>query len=208
MPDMHFYKPSEGHRLAHCPLKAIVAPRPIGWISTVDEQGRVNLAPYSFFNFVSESPPILYFSSRGWKDSVRNVEATGEFVANLATRPLAEAMNQSSATVPPDVDEMALAGLEAAPCRIVKPPYVAQTPAAFECKLVSITRIEGLNGEVSDNYMVMGQVVGVHINPAFLNDGLFDTVAAQTIARCGYRGDYSGVSDMFEMIRPESAPNP
>lgn len=205
MSDMHFYEPADGHRLPHCPLKAIVAPRPIGWISTVDGQGTVNLAPYSFFNFVCESPPILYFSSKGWKDSVQNVKETGEFVANLATRPLAEAMNVSSAMVPPEVDEMQLAGLWAAPSRLVKPPRVLQAPAAFECKLISITEIPGLDGKPSDWFMVMGQIVGVHIDREFLRDGLFDTVAAQTIARCGYRGYYSGVADMFEMMRPSEA---
>lgn len=202
MSDMHFYEPSQGHRLPHCPLKAIVAPRPIGWISTVDTQGNVNLAPYSFFNFVSETPPILYFSSTGWKDSAQNVQDTGEFVANLATRPLAEAMNISSSTVSPDVDEMQLAGLASAPSRLVKPPRVALAPAAFECKLISITEVRDLEGKPSNSFMVMGQVIGVHINPEFLRDGLFDTHAAQTIARCGYRGYYSGVSDMFEMVRP------
>lgn len=202
MSDMHFYEPSEGHRLPHCPLKAIVAPRPIGWVSTVDGQGTVNLAPYSFFNFLCESPPILYFASKGWKDSVKNVNETGEFVANLATRPLADAMNTSSTMVPPEVDEMELAGLAAAPSRLVKPPYVAQAPAAFECKSISITEIESLDRKASGWFMVTGQVVGVHINQEFLHDGLFDTIAAQTIARCGYRGYYSGVADMFEMMRP------
>src|SRR5690606_6929848 len=115
---MHFYEPRDGHRLPHCPLKAIVAPRPIGWISTVDVAGNVNLAPYSFFNLVCESPPILYFASKGLKDSVRNVKATGEFVANLATRSLADAMNTSSISVPPEVNEMELAGLAAESCHL------------------------------------------------------------------------------------------
>lgn len=149
-----------------------------------------------------ESPPILYFASKGWKDSVQNVKATGEFVANLATRPLAEAMNISAATVPSDVDEMKLAGLAASPSILVKPPCVAEAPAAFECKSISITEIHDVKGEPTQWFMIMGQIVGVHINQEFLQDGLFDTVAAQTIARCGYRGYYSGVADMFEMRRP------
>jgi len=202
MPGTHFYEPRNGHRLPHCPLKAIVAPRPIGWISTIDPAGNVNLAPYSFFNLVCESPPILYFASKGWKDSVSNVEATGEFVANLATKPLADAMNASSTTVPPDVDEMELAGLAAASCHLVRPPRVALAPASFECKSISITEIHDAAGQPTNWFMVMGQIVGVHINEKFLQDGLFDTVAAQTIARCGYRGFYSGVADMFEMRRP------
>src|SRR5436853_580763 len=123
--EFHFYEPRLGHRLPHDPFKAIVAPRPIGWISSLDTQGRVNLAPYSFFNAFCESPPIVGFSSGGRKDSQRNVEATGEFVANLATMRHAQAMNLTSAPVPHGVNEMELAGLQAAPCRLVKPPRVA-----------------------------------------------------------------------------------
>ena len=202
MHGMHFYEPRDGHRLPHCPLKAIVAPRPIGWISTVDVAGNVNLAPYSFFNLVCESPPILYFASKGLKDSVRNVKATGEFVANLATRSLADAMNTSSISVPPEVNEMELAGLAAESCHLVKPPRVALAPASFECKSISVEEIHDASGDPTNWFMVMGQIVGVHINRQFLQDGLFDTVAAQAIARCGYRGFYSGVADMFEMRRP------
>src|SRR3954447_18756729 len=126
MSESYFYEPSKGHGLPHSPFKAIVAPRPIGWISTRDREGRVNLAPYSFFNAFSEEPPIVGFSSNGRKDSLRNAEETGEFVANLATRALASAMNLTSAAVPPGVDEMAMAGLTAAPCRIVSAPRVAE----------------------------------------------------------------------------------
>ena len=122
MPDFHFYEPRQGHGLPHDPFKAIVAPRPIGWISSMDEQGRVNLAPYSFFNAFSESPPIIGFSSGGRKDSQRNIEATGEFVANLAMRKHAEAMNRTSAPVPHGINEMEVAGLAAAPSILVKPP--------------------------------------------------------------------------------------
>ena len=203
--DTHFYEPAQGHRLAHCPLKAIVAPRPIGWISSVDAKGNVNLAPYSFFNMVCDAPPILYFASKGWKDSTDNIRATGEFVASLVNRPLAEAMNVTSAAVPPGEDEMRLAGLAAAPSRLVKPPRVAAAPAAFECKSLGITEVKDLNGDGTDWYMVLGQAVGVHIDPTYLRDGIFDTVAAQTIARCGYRGYYAEVTGTFEMIRPSEA---
>ena len=136
MTQTHFYEPAAGHRLPHDPLKAIIAPRPIGWISSVSAAGVVNLAPYSFFNMVSDEPPMVMFSSNGWKDSVRNVSDTGAFVANLAVRFLAEAMNASSAAVPPEVDEMAMAGIAKAPSVLVAPPRVAEAPAALECKCV------------------------------------------------------------------------
>jgi flavin reductase (DIM6/NTAB) family NADH-FMN oxidoreductase RutF len=198
----HFYEPPAGHRLAHDPLKAIIAPRPIGWISSIDASGAVNLAPYSFFNMVSDDPPMVMFSSNGWKDSVRNVSETGEFVANLAVRALAEAMNLTSVAVPPGVDEMDLARLEKAPSVLVKPPRVAAAPAALECTCVSIQRLRGIGGVESSNYMVIGQIVGVHIDPAFLKDGVFDTAAARPLGRCGYRGDYAAVTSLFEMVRP------
>jgi flavin reductase (DIM6/NTAB) family NADH-FMN oxidoreductase RutF len=198
----HFYEPPAGHRLAHDPLKAIIAPRPIGWISSIDASGAVNLAPYSFFNMVSDDPPMVMFSSNGWKDSVRNVSETGEFVANLAVRALAEPMNLTSVAVPHDVDEMDLARLEKAPSVLVKPPRVAAAPAALECTCVSIQRLRGIGGVESSNYMVIGQIVGVHIDPAFLKDGIFDTAAARPLGRCGYRGDYAEVTSLFEMVRP------
>ena len=202
MSQTHFYEPRHGHRLPHDPFKAIVAPRPIGWISTVDEAGRANLAPYSFFNAFCEAPPIVGFSSGGRKDSQRNIEATGEFVVNLATRKHAEAMNLTSAPVPHGVDEMKLAGLTAAPCRLVRPPRVADAPAALECKLLLVLPLKDLDGRPTPSTLVLGQVVGVHVDPAYLKDGLFDLVAAGTIARCGYRGDYAQVTELFEMLRP------
>ena len=128
---VHFYDPAQGHGLKHDPFKAIVAPRPVGWISTQDREGRINLAPYSYFNAFCDRPPMVGFCSAGWKDSIANVEATGEFVWNLATRPLAEQMNLSSGAFPHEVDEMALAGLTPAPSRKVAPPRVAETPAAL-----------------------------------------------------------------------------
>ena len=203
MTSTHFYEPSAGHRLPHEPLKAIIAPRPIGWISSIDAAGAVNLAPYSFFNMVSDEPPMVMFSSNGWKDSVRNVSETGEFVANLAVRFLSEQMNLSSAAVPSEVDEMELASLEKAPSVLVKPPRVAAAPAALECSCVSIQRLRGIGGVESSNYMVIGQIVGVHIDPAYLKDGIFDTAGARPLGRCGYRGDYAEVTSLFEMVRPK-----
>jgi flavin reductase (DIM6/NTAB) family NADH-FMN oxidoreductase RutF len=198
----YFYEPRKGHGLPHDPFKAIVAPRPIGWISSLDAAGRPNLAPYSFFNAFCTFPPIVGFASERRKDSVDNVEATGEFVCNLVGMELAEAMNATSAGVPHGEDEMALAGLEAAACTVVKPPRVAKAAAALECKLLQVVRLAGADGIPLDNWLVLGEVVGVHIADRVLVDGRFDTAAAQPVARCGYRGDYAVVTGLFEMIRP------
>jgi flavin reductase (DIM6/NTAB) family NADH-FMN oxidoreductase RutF len=208
MSDTHFYEPRHGHGLPHDPFKAIVAPRPIGWISTVDAAGRPNLAPYSFFNAFCEAPPIVGFSSGGRKDSQRNAEATGEFVVNLATRRQAEALNRTSAPLPPGVSEFEAAGLAAAPSRLVRPPRVAEAPAALECKVVLVLPLKDLDGRPTASTLVLGQVVGVHIARAFLEGGVFDLVAAGTIARCGYRGDYTQVTSLFEMPRPSAAETP
>lgn len=202
MSDTHFYDPRQGHGLPHDPFKAIVAPRPIGWITTADEQGRVNLAPYSFFNAMGGRPPIVAFSSEGYKDSVRNIDATGEFVCSFVSRALTEAMNETCRGVPYGVNEMELAALDAAPSTQVRPPRVAAAPAALECRLLETIRLKDLDGKVLDTWMVLGQVVGVHIRREFLKDGIFDTAAANPIARCGYRGDYTEVSSLFELIRP------
>lgn len=196
-----FYEPKAGHGLPHDPLKAIIAPRPIGWISTVDPQGRCNLAPYSFFNAISTQPPMLAFSSEGLKDTVRNAKATGEFVFNLATAALAEPMNQSAAQVPPEVDEFALAGLSTAPSRLVRPPRVAASPAALECKVIDVLHLRDIDGNTVGRYLTIGQVVGVHIDDAYLVDGLFDTARAVPLARCGYR-DFASVTSVFAILRP------
>jgi flavin reductase (DIM6/NTAB) family NADH-FMN oxidoreductase RutF len=204
MGDTHFYEPKDGHGLPHDPFKAIVAPRPIGWISTVDAEGRPNLAPYSFFNAFCDCPPVVGFSSGGRKNSQTNVEETGEFVVNLATRRLADAMNRTSAALPHGVNKFEAAGLRAAQSRLVRPPRVADAAAALECRLVLVLPITDLDGKPTPNTLILGQVVGVHIDPAFLKDGLFDIAAAGTIARCGYRGDYLEVTRVFEMLRPSS----
>jgi flavin reductase (DIM6/NTAB) family NADH-FMN oxidoreductase RutF len=201
-PQTYFYEPASGHGLPHDPFKAIVAPRPIGWISTRSRAGQANLAPYSFFNAFSSTPAIIGFSSEGYKDSVRNAEETGEFAANFVSRALAEAMNQTSAPVDATVDEMTLAGLAAAPCRLIAAPRVAAAPAALECKTVQVIRLQSLDGKALDSYLTLGQVVGVHIDPKYLTDGRFDIAAAQPIMRAGYRADYASFGEMFEMIRP------
>ncbi len=198
----HSYEPSAGHRLPHDPLKAIVAPRPIGWISTVDREGRNNLAPYSFFNAVCETPPLVMFSSSSRKDTQRNVEETGEFVVNVVSRELVEAMNISSASVPHGVDEFALAGLETLACEQVRPRRVALSPAALECRLVQVVPLNDLHGTRTSSTVLIGQVVAVHLRTDCLKDGLFDMTLAQTVGRCGYRGEYSEVQSLFEVLRP------
>jgi flavin reductase (DIM6/NTAB) family NADH-FMN oxidoreductase RutF len=199
---VHFYNPAEGHQLRHDPFKAIVAPRVIGWISSRDLDGRVNLAPYSFFGAFATFPYIIGFSSEGFKDSIANIEATGEFVWNLTSKPLAEKMNRTSATVPHEIDEFELAGLTKAPGVNVSVPHVGESPAALECKLLQIVRLKSLDGTPMNNWLALGQVVGVHIRREFLKDGLFDTAAAQPIMRAGYRADYADIGELFQMIRP------
>jgi flavin reductase (DIM6/NTAB) family NADH-FMN oxidoreductase RutF len=201
-PETYFYEPASGHGLPHDPFKAIVAPRPIGWISTRSRDGLANLAPYSFFNAFSSAPLIIGFSSEGYKDSVRNAEETGEFAANFVSRALAEAMNRTSAPVDATVDELALAGLAAAPCRLIAAPRVAAAPAALECKTVQVIRLQSLDGTALESYLTLGQVVGVHIDPQYLTEGRFDIAAAQPIMRAGYRADYATFGEMFEMFRP------
>jgi flavin reductase (DIM6/NTAB) family NADH-FMN oxidoreductase RutF len=196
-----FYEPRHGHGLPHDPIKAIVAPRPIGWISTLDAAGRPNLAPYSYFNMVHNRPPMVAFGSAGLKHSAANALTTREFVFNLATRPLFAAMNASSGELPGGSSEFEAAGLAAAPSRMVRPPRVAESPAALECRVVQAMELTDLEGRPTDGFLVIGQVVGIYIGDRFLVGGRFDTVAAQTIARCGYR-DYTQVTQMFEVLRP------
>ncbi|MDP9057417.1 MAG: flavin reductase family protein [Pseudomonadota bacterium] len=204
MTDRHFYEPRLGHGLAHDPLNAIVAPRPIGWVSTIGASGVVNLAPYSFFNLFSYKPPIIGFSSVGWKDSVANAQATGEFVWNLATRPQAEAMNATSAMVPADVDEFDLAGLGKAPSRLVAPPGVVGSPVHFECKVSQIIRLTTSEGGEIAQWLVMGEVIGIHIDRDLIEDGIYQTAKAHPITRGGGPADYFEITQdqLFLMPRP------
>lgn len=202
--DYHSFDPAEGHGLPHDPIKAIVAPRPIGWISSVDNNGKPNLAPYSYFNIFSHKPPILIFGSEGRKDSLTNIEQTKSFVFNLATRNLSKALNQTSAPYPPEVDEFTLAGLKTVASDKVAAPRVAGVAAAMECKLVQIQAMKNAAGKDIGAYLIIGEVVQVHIDKAFLVEGLFDITKARTIARCGYRGDYIEAEKTFEMLRPAS----
>jgi len=202
---MHSYEPRQGHGLAHDPLNSIVAPRPIGWISSIDAEGRRNLAPYSFFNLYNYRPPILGFSSNGWKDSARNIAETGAFVWNLATRELAEAMNQTSAALPHGTDEFAFAKLEAAPSRLVTPPRVALSPVSFECRLTQQIRLKDASGEELDTWMTFGEAVCIHIDKRLIENGVYNTVLAHPIARGGGPTDYFtiGEAQRFHMTRPQ-----
>ena len=203
--DLHFYEPKNGHGLKHDPFNAIIAPRPIGWISSRDGKGNVNLAPYSFFNGFCYHPPIIGFSSTSWKDTVQNVKDTGEFVWNLATLDLAKHMNATAAHVAPDVSEFQIAGLTAVPSKLVNVPRVAESPVAFECKLTEIIQLKGANGEKANAWLTLGEVVAVHIDKAMIKDGVYITALAKPIVRAGRRGDYFTVKpeDMFEMVRPD-----
>tara|TARA_R110000824_G_scaffold118105_1_gene270281 strand:+ start:247 stop:843 length:597 start_codon:yes stop_codon:yes gene_type:complete len=192
-------RPKE-HGLRHDPFKALLVPRPIGWISTLSKDGVLNLAPYSFFNGVSTDPNIVMFASAGRKDSLVNVEATGEFVCNLASWDQRDQMNTSSATVGPEVDEFELAGLATLPSEIVKPPRVAGAPAHFECVYLQTVPMVARDGShVYD--VVFGEVVGIHIDDRFIIDGMVDTAAMKPIARLGYH-DYAVVDEVFSLKRP------
>lgn len=203
-----FYEPRKrNHGMAHDPFKACVVPRPIGWISTLSTDGVVNLAPYSFFNAVSAVPPMVMFSSNGLgpsggpKDSRRNCEATGEFVVNIATWDLKDQLNQSSFSYAPEVDEMEKAGISKAECNLVSAPRVADCPIAFECKTWKTVELPGLDGP-SPNAMIIGEVVGIHIDESILVDGQIDIAKLKPIARLGYM-DYAVVESTFTMPRPK-----
>jgi len=198
-----FYETQKNdHGLPHNPFKAIVSPRPIGWISSLDKDGRANLAPYSFFNAVCDTPPIVMFSSSGYKDSVANIDATGEFVCNMASFDLKDAMNRTSAALPHEISEFDYAGLEMAPSRLVKAPRVARAVTALECRHLQTVRLKTVEGADTDSYVVFGQVVGVHIDESILVDGRVDVTRYQPLSRLGYM-DYSAVTEVFAMGRPK-----
>ena len=201
---MHYDTAQRDHGLPHDPFKALVVPRPIGWVATVGKDGVANLAPYSFFNAVSDRPPMLMFSSGGTKDSLRNILDTGEFTCSIATWALREAMNLSSAPVAPGVDEFALAGLGKADSRWVRPPRVAESPAAFECRLWKTLPMPSHKPGAEPSYTVIfGHVVGIYIDDAFIKDGLVQSGAMRPLARLGYL-DYSVLTpeSLFTLNRP------
>lgn len=196
----HFYRPAEGHRLAHDPFNAIVAPRPIGWIGSRSNDGVRNLAPYSFFTAVAYTPPLVGFSSAGYKDSVRNAEQTGVFTWNLVTRELAERMNVTSTTE--DVDEFARAGLTALDGDEVAAPRVLEAPVSFECRTAQVIRLLGADGTPADGWWCTGEVVGVHIDAALLEDGVYRTERAAPVVRGGGPSAYYELGERFDLHRP------
>jgi flavin reductase (DIM6/NTAB) family NADH-FMN oxidoreductase RutF len=188
------------HGFENDPFKALVAPRPIGWISTLSPEGIANLAPYSYFNAMAQSPHYVVFGSGGRKDSIRNAEATGEFAVNLATWDLREQMNASSANAPPHVDEFELARLTKAPCRMIRVPRVAESPVCLECRLFKVIELPDDEGKVGD-WIAIGRVIGIHIDDRFIDNGRVNTAAMKPIARLGY-SEYATVETAWRMRRP------
>ncbi|OBZ96412.1 flavin reductase [Pararhizobium polonicum] len=199
---MFYATADNAHGLAHDPFKAIVSPRPIGWIGSRAGDGSLNLAPYSFFNAISDAPKLVMFSSSGRKDSVRNIEETGEFTANFVSFDIRDAMNRTSAPVPHGKSEFALAGLTAVEGQFVRAPFVAEAYAALECKVTEMFRPKTLDGTISDSHVVIGQVVGIHIREEAIRDGRFDMAKVRPVGRLGYM-DYCDAGDVFEMLRPK-----
>jgi flavin reductase (DIM6/NTAB) family NADH-FMN oxidoreductase RutF len=201
-----FYRPSDRDRdlLPHDPFKALVTPRPIGWVSTMAADGSVNLAPYSFFNAIGEGPPMLAFSSNGPKDSATFAGEIREFVWNLVTAELAAAMNETSAPLPRGVSEFERAGLTMAPSRVVAPPRVAEARCSMECQVVHHLRLQDVEGQLTDQHLVIGQVVGVHLDESAVVDGVVQTERLNPVARLGGPADYSELGEIFKMTRPAS----
>jgi flavin reductase (DIM6/NTAB) family NADH-FMN oxidoreductase RutF len=200
---MFYEPPLRNHGLPHDPFKALVTPRPIGWITAMSAKGEVNLSPYSFFNAVSDGPDMVVFSSAGRKDALTFVEETGEFVCNLATFDLRHAMNATSAPLARGENEMLHAGLTPVPSRLVKPPRVAEAPAALECKYLQTVPLTPIGGEAK-YFLVIGQVVGIHIDDRFIVDGIVDTAAMAPIARAGYRDYFVATPETkFSITRPK-----
>ncbi|MBD9559423.1 flavin reductase family protein [Ensifer sp. ENS03] len=198
---MFYDTTSNSHGLPHDPFKAIVSPRPIGWIGTRSAEGALNLAPYSFFNAISDRPKLVMFSSSGYKDSVRNIEATGDFTASFASRDLAAAINKTSIPAPHGESEFDIAGLTPVDGALVGAPFVGEAYAALECRMTEMFQPKDLDGALSDNYVVIGQVVGIHIREDAIRDGRFDMATVKPLARLGYM-DYCDGGDVFQMTRP------
>ena len=199
------YQPQQGHGLPHDPIPSLIGPRPIGWISTCDKQGNTNLAPYSFFNIFNYSPPILVFSSVGKKDSVTNAIETGEFVYNLATLELGQQVNSSSAMLPRGESEFDLTGLTTLPSTLITPPRIAQTPVSMECVVTEYQQLKRADGSLLDTWMVMGEVVMVHIDEATLEQGLYNSARQKPLMRAGGPADYYWIEEQqkLEMYRPK-----
>jgi flavin reductase (DIM6/NTAB) family NADH-FMN oxidoreductase RutF len=193
-----FYETAKGHGLALDPFKAIVMPRPIGWISTVSEKGVANLAPYSFFNAFSDNPYYVAFGSGGYKDTLTNIAANSEFAVNMATFDLREAMNTSSTSA--HGDEFEIAGLEKAACRLIKPSRVALSPVCLECRHFQTVPLPNDDGSV-DNLLVIGRVIGIHIDDRFIENGRVNSAAMKPIMRLGY-SEYATMETSWKMRRP------
>lgn len=199
-----FYRPENGHGLPHNPFKAVVSPRPIGWISTRSVEGHNNLAPYSFFNGVADAPPQVMFSTTGIKpeqavakDSLTNIRETGVFCVNIVEYAMMDGMNVTTSHYDAGVDEFAEAGLKAAECETINCAWLADGPAAMECKLTQIVELPG-----KANTVVFGEVTGMHLRDNCIVDGRFDVRTFQPLARLGYR-DYTRVTEVFELSRPD-----
>lgn len=202
----YYYEPATGHGLPHDPLNAIVGPRPIGWIASYNQQGQRNLAPYSFFNCFNYRPPIIGFASSGWKDSVQNILDTKEFVWNLTTRELAEQMNETSATLPRGEDEFARAGLTPLAGRVVKASLVAESPVNFECRLSQCIQLTRADGVAIETWLILGEVVAVHIDETLLKDGIYQTALAKPVLRAGGPSAYYTIDEAyrFDLTRPDA----
>ena len=200
---MIFFEPQSRDRtlFPHDPFKALVTPRPIGWISTLSAKGELNLAPYSYFNAFSSNPPIVGFSSEGEKDSSTFAMETGEFVWSMATWELRDQMNASAASLPRGQSEFVHAKLETASSRLVRPPRVAASPAAFECRVTEMVKLKDVDGSDSGRRLVLGRVIGIHVDERFVRQGRIDSAAMRPIARGGY-DEYSVVDQVFSMPRP------
>jgi flavin reductase (DIM6/NTAB) family NADH-FMN oxidoreductase RutF len=199
---MFYTTDTNQHGMRHDPFKAIVAPRPIGWIGTKGSDGSLNLSPYSFFNVVSDHPKIVMFSSSGRKHSLKNAEDTGQFTASLVSRHLVENMNASSAPVEYGVDEFALAQLTPRMGSVVDAPFVEEAYAALECRVTEIHQPQTLDGGLAESFMVFGQVVAIHISEAIIREGRIDMEQARPIARMGYMDYCDGGADVFQLRRP------
>jgi len=203
--EYHTYEPARGHGLKHDPFLAIVGPRPIGWIGSIDERGRANLAPYSFFNAFCDEPPIVGFCSNGWKDSVRNIQETGQFTWNLATRRLAEQMNLTATALQHGGDEFEFAGLPKASPNFITAPCVADSPVSFECRMTQIIRLTDSEQTPIPAWMIFGEVIAVHIDRRCIRDGVYDTSFEQPVLRAGGDGEYFEIlrAGKFRMAYPE-----
>lgn len=199
-----FYRPEDGHGLPHDPFKAIITPRPIAWVSTRSRDGIDNLSPYSFFNGVASHPPQVMFASTGCKadqgdtkDTVANARETGVFCVNIVSQVLTAEMNISTEGFEKSVDEFDKAGLEKAPCNAIACARVTGSPASLECRVDQIISLKGQH-----NFMVIGEVVGVHLRDEHIRDGIFDVTRYRPLTRLGYR-DYAVINEVFSLARPD-----